>query len=91
MPKYVIESDIPGVGSLSTAELRAAAQHSVSVLNEMGPAIQWIQSYVTADKLYAVCAALDEKTVWEYVRQIGIPANRVLPVTMIIDPTTAEK
>ena len=90
MPKYVIESEMVGVGRLSAAELRAAAQHSLSVLAEMGPSIQWMQSFVTADKIFAIYAAPDEKTVLEYVRQVGLSVNRVSEVSTIIDPTTAE-
>ena len=90
MPKYVIESEIPGVGKLSTEELRAAAQHSSSVLNEMGPQIQWVQSFVTTDKIYAIYIAFDERMVLEYVRQAGLSANRVAEVRAVIDPTMAE-
>jgi len=90
MPKYIIESEMVGVGALSAAELRAAAQHSASILNEMGPHIQWVQSFVTADKIYAIYAAPDEKTVLEYACQTGLPANRVAEVKAVIDPTTAE-
>ena len=90
MPTYVIENEMLGVGRLSGTELRAAAQHSVSVLNEMGPSIQWVRSYVTADKIYAIYAAPDEEAVLAYVRQVGLSANRVSEVATIIDPTTAE-
>ncbi len=91
MPKYVIESELLGVGGLSAAELRAAAQHSASILNEMGPHIQWLQSFVTADKIYAIYAAPNEKAVLEYACQTGLPANQVAEVKAIIDPTTAEE
>ena len=91
MPKYVIESEMPGVGDLSAAELRAAAHHSATTLNEMGPHIQWVQSLVTADKIYTIYTASDEKTVLNCVRQVGLAANRVSEVTTIIDPTTAEE
>ena len=90
MPKYVIESELLGVGRLSAAELRDAAQHSVSILNEMGAYIKWVQSFVTADKIYAIYTAPDEKTVLAYIRQVGLSANRVSKITMVIDPTTAE-
>ena len=90
MPKYVIESEMLGVGRLSAAELRAAAQHSVRIQDEMRPYIQWVQSFVTADKIFAIYAASDEKTVLEYVRQVGLAANRVSEVITIIDLTTAE-
>jgi len=89
MPRYVIESEMPGVGTLSATELRAAAEHSLSVLNEMGPDIQWLQSFVTADKIYAVYTAPDEKTIFEYARQVGLAANRVAEVTTTLDPSTA--
>jgi hypothetical protein len=89
MPTYIIESEMPGVGDLSAAELRAAAQHSVGILNEMGSDIQWVQSFVTTDKIYAIYAAANEKTALEYACQTGLPANRVVEVTAVIDPTTA--
>ena len=89
MPKYVIESEMPGVGRLSAAELRVAVQHSASILDEMGPDIQWVESFVTADKIYGIYAAADEKTALEYACQTGLPANRVVEVTAVIDPTTA--
>jgi hypothetical protein len=88
MPKYVIESVMPGVGGLSTAELRAAAQHSAGILSEMGPHIQWVESFVTADKIYAIYAAPDEKTVLECACQTGLPANRVVEVKAVINPRT---
>ncbi|HMR65705.1 MAG TPA: DUF4242 domain-containing protein [Anaerolineae bacterium] len=91
MPKYVVESEMLGVGRLSAAEFHAAAQHSVSVLNEMELDIEWVQSLVTADKMYAIYAAPDEKTVLAYVRQVGLSANRVSEVTTTIGPTTAEQ
>jgi hypothetical protein len=90
MPKYVIERDIPAAGKLSAAELKAISQKSCGVLGKMGPQIQWLQSYVTGDKVYCVYIAPDEKTVREHARQGGFPANRVSEVTTIIDPTTAE-
>ena len=90
MPQYVIESEMPGVGRLSAAELRATAEHRVGILNEMGPNIQWLQSFVTADKIYAVYTAPDEKTVFEYARQVGLSADRVSEVTMMLEPKIAE-
>ena len=90
MPRYVIESEMPGVGRLSAAELRAAVEHSVCVLNEMGPNIQWLQSFVTADKIYAVYTAPDKKTIFEYARQVGLSADRVSEVTMMLEPKIAE-
>lgn len=90
MPKYVIERDIPGAGKLSAAELKAISQKSCGVLSEMGPQIQWLQSYVTGDKVYCVYIAPNEKAVREHADRGGFPANRVSAVTTVIDPTTAE-
>jgi len=90
MPKYVIERDMPGVGNLSQAELVGASQKSCSVLNAMGPQIQWLQSYVTQDKLYCIYIAPNEEAVLEHAKRGGFPANRVSAVRTIIDPTTAE-
>jgi hypothetical protein len=90
MPKYVIEREIPGAGKLSAAELKAISQKSCGVLSAMGPEIQWVQSYVTGDKIYCVYIAPDEKAVREHAQQGGFPANRVSAVMAVIDPTTAE-
>jgi len=90
MPKFVIEREIPGLGNLSEAELREISQKSVNVLRAMGPDIQWLQSYVTADKLYCVYLAPDEATIREHAKRGGFPANRVSAVRRLIDPTTAE-
>jgi hypothetical protein len=90
MPKYVIERDIPGAGKLSAAELKGISQKSCGVLSKMGPQIQWLQSYVTADKVYCVYIAPNEKAVREHAQQGGFPANRVSEVATVIDPTTAE-
>ena len=90
MPKYVIEREIPGAGKLSAQELHAISQKSCSVLGKLGPQIQWLQSYVTADKVYCVYIAPNEEMVREHARQGGFPANRVSEVASIIDPTTAE-
>jgi Protein of unknown function (DUF4242) len=90
MPKYVIERDLPGAGKLTPAELKAVSQKSCGVLSNMGPKIQWQQSYVTADKIYCVYIAPDEKTVREHASQGGFPANKISEVTSVIDPTTAE-
>jgi hypothetical protein len=90
MPKYVIEREMPGVGGLSAEQLRGAAQGSCDVIAGMGPRIQWVQSYVTENKIYCVYIAPDEATVREHARQGGLPANSVAEVTTIIDPTTAE-
>ena len=90
MPKYVIERYIPGVGNLKPAELQAISQKSCGVLRNMGPQIQWVQSYVTGDKIYCIYIAPDEKTVREHAQQGGFPANRISQVRAVIDPTTAE-
>ena len=90
MPKYVIERDIPGAGKLSSEQLKGISQTSCGVLSNMGPQIQWVQSYVTGDKIYCVYIAPDEAMVREHARQGGFPANRVSEVSTIIDPTTAE-
>lgn len=90
MPKYVIERDIPGAGNLSPDELREISQTSCGVLGNMGPQIQWVQSYVTGDRIYCVYIAPNEEMVREHASQGGFPANRVSEVSSIIDPTTAE-
>ena len=90
MPKYVIERDIPGAGKLTAEQLHAISQKSCGVLQKLGPQIQWVESYVTDDKIYCVYIAPDEKLVREHAKQGGFPANRVSEVRQIIDPTTAE-
>jgi hypothetical protein len=90
MPKFVIEREIPEVGKLSPEQLKAVSQTSCGVLREMGPQIQWLQSYVTDDKIYCVYIAPDEETVRKHAQLGGFPANRVSQVRSMIDPTTAE-
>lgn len=90
MPKYVIERDIPGVGQFTPEQMQAISQKSCSVLQNLGPQIQWLQSYVTADKIYCVYIAPNEAMVREHAAQGGFPANRVSEVKTTIDPTTAE-
>jgi hypothetical protein len=90
MPKYVIERDLPGAGKLTPAELNAVSQKSCGVIRNIGPHIQWVQSYVTADKIYCIYIAPDEQTIREHARQGGFPANRVSEIKTMIDPTTAE-
>ncbi|MDX1500792.1 MAG: DUF4242 domain-containing protein [Thermoanaerobaculia bacterium] len=90
MPKYVIEREIGGAGSLSPEELQAISQKSCGVLRGMGPQIQWVHSYVTDDKIYCVYVAPDEASVREHARQGGFPADAVSRVRSVIDPTTAE-
>lgn len=90
MPKYVIERNIPGVGSLAPEELQAIAQKSCGVIRNMGPKVQWVESFVTADKIYCIYNADNEQTVREHAQQGGFPADRISEVTSLIDPTTAE-
>ena len=90
MPKFVIERELPGAGKLSPAELQGISQKSCGVLNTMGPKIQWVQSYVTDDKIYCVYIAPDEATVREHAAKGGFPANRVSRISTMIDPTTSE-
>ena len=90
MPKYVIEREIPGAGKLTAQELKGISQKSCGVLSKMGPQIQWLESFVTGDKIYCVYIAPNEEMVREHARQGGFPANRVSEVASVIDPTTAE-
>ena len=90
MPKFVIEREIAGVGKLPKNELQAISQKSCSVLHSMGPQIQWVQSYVTDDKIYCVYVAPDEATIRTHAQKGGFPANRIARVRTVIDPTTAE-
>jgi len=90
MPKFVVERSIPGAGSLSPQELKTISQKSCGILREMGPQIQWLQSYVTDDKIYCIYIAPDEAAVRVHAEQGGFPANSVAEIRTIIDPTTAE-
>ncbi len=90
MPKFLIEREIPGAGDLSAEELQSISQKSCGVLREMGPQIQWVESYVTGDKVYCVYIAPDEAAVREHAARGGFPANRVSEIKRMIDPTTAE-
>lgn len=90
MPKFVIERSIPAIGSASAAEMQAISQKSCSVLQDLGPAVQWVQSYVTPNKIYCVYHAESAEMVREHARRGGFPADAVEQVTMVIDPTTAE-
>jgi hypothetical protein len=90
MPKFVIEREIPGAGNLSEHELQGISQTSCGVLEKMGSQIQWVQSFVTGDKIYCVYIAPNEEMIREHARQGGFPANRVSEVKSVIDPTTAE-
>jgi hypothetical protein len=91
MPKYIIEREIPGAGAMTSAQLQAVSQKSCSVLRSLGPQIQWVQSYVTDDKIYCVYIAPNEEMVREHARLGEFPANRISQIKAIIDPTTAEK
>jgi uncharacterized protein DUF4242 len=90
MPKYVIEREIPGAGNLSPQELQGISEKSCSVLQNLGPQIQWLHSYVTGDKIYCVYTAPNEEMIREHARQGGFPANRISEIKTTIDPTTAE-
>jgi len=90
MPKFMIERDIPGVGSLSRDELQAISQRSCKVLETLGPRIQWVQSYVTDDKIYCVYIAPDEAAVREHAQKGGFPASSVSAVQTMLDPTSSE-
>lgn len=90
MPKYVIEREIPGAGDLSTADIQGIAQKSCGVLSEMGPQVQWLESFVTGDKIYCVYIAPNEALVREHAARGGFPADRVSEIKRMIDPTTAE-
>ncbi len=90
MPKFLIEREFPGAGSLSGKELQEISQTSCGVLQKMGPQIQWVQSYVTGDKIYCVYIAPNEEMIREHARQGGFPVNSVSEIKSVIDPTTAE-
>ena len=91
MPKYLIEREVPGVGNLSAQDMQGLSQKSCSVLQNMGPQIQWVQSYVTGDKIYCVYIAPNEEMIREHAKQGGFPANRISEIKSMIDPTTAEE
>lgn len=90
MPKYVIEREIPGAGNMSADELQGASQTSCNVLNKMGTQIQWVQSFVTGDKIYCVYIAPNKEMIEEHARESGFPANSISEIKAVIDPTTAE-
>lgn len=90
MPKYIIEREIPGAGQLTAEELQGISAKSCGVLRELGPTIQWVESYVTGDKIYCVYIAPNEEMVKEHASQGGFPANKVSEVVTRIDPTSAE-
>jgi len=91
VPKYLIEREIPGAGKLTPQELQAISQKSCSVLNGLGPQIQWLESHVTGDKIYCIYIAPNEEMAREHARQGGFPANRISEIKTTIDPTTSEK
>ena len=90
MPKYLIEREIPGAGNLTPQELQSISQKSCTVLQNLGPQIQWVESYVTGDKVYCIYIAPSEDMIRAHAQQGGFPANRILQIKTIIDPTTAE-
>ncbi len=90
MPKFIIEREIPAVGEMSDETLQQVSQKSCNVLRELGPEIQWVESYVTADKLYCVYIARDEAMIREHAERGGFPANRISQIIRMIDPTTEE-
>jgi len=90
MPQFVIEREMPGVGQLGPADLRSASQTSCSVLKNLGPEIQWVQSFVTDDKIYCVYRAPNEELIRQHAEEGGFPANSISQVRNVIDPTTAE-
>jgi Protein of unknown function (DUF4242) len=90
MPKYVIEREIPGAGSLTAEQLKGISQTSCNVLRKLGPEIQWIHSYVTGDKIYCIYRAPSEQLIREHASQGGFPVTRIEKVSTIIDPTTEE-
>jgi Protein of unknown function (DUF4242) len=90
MPKYLIERELPGAGKLTADQLRGVSQKSCSVLNRMGPEIQWIHSYVTADKIYCVYRAPNESMIREHAKEGGFPANKISEISSVIEPSTAE-
>ena len=90
MPKYVIEREIPGAGKLSAEELKGISQKSCGVLQEMGPQIQWQESFVTDDKIYCIYIAQNEEAVREHAQKGEFPANSISEVKSVVDPTTAE-
>ena len=90
MPKYVIERELPGAGNLSGDQIRAISQKSREVLAKLGPAIQWVESYVTDDKIYCIYIAADAKLITKHAQEGGFPANRISEIRRMIDPTSAE-
>lgn len=90
MPKYVIERELPGAGKLTPDQLQAISQKSCSVINHLGPQIQWIESYVTDDKIYCIYRAPSEELIRQHAKEGGFPANRISQIRTVIDPSTAD-
>lgn len=90
MPKFLIEREIPGAGKMDAQTLQGISQQSCDVLEKLGPKIQWVQSYVTGDKIYCIYNAPDETMIRQHAEQAGFPANSIVKVEAIIDPTTSE-
>jgi len=90
MPKYIIERELPGAGKLSQQEIQGIAQKSCEVLNKLGPQIQWVESYVTDDKIYCVYISPNKELIEKHAKEGGFPANTISEVKRIIDPTSAE-
>jgi Protein of unknown function (DUF4242) len=90
VPKFLIEREIPGAGKLSPKELQGISQKSCSVLQKLGPQIQWVESYVTGDKIYCVYIAPNADMIREHAKQGGFPANKISEIKSVISPTTAE-
>lgn len=90
MPKYLIERELPGAGKLSAEDLRGISEKSCGILRELGPQVQWVQSYVTEDRITCIYLAPDEESIREHARRGGFPANQILQIRTVIDPTTAE-
>jgi hypothetical protein len=91
MPKYIIEREIPGAGKLSAKDRQGVAQNSCAITGQMGPRIQWVESYVTDDKVFCIYIAPDEETLREHAKRGGFPINRISRIRSVIDPTTAEE
>jgi hypothetical protein len=90
MPKYVIERELPGAGKLTQDQLQAISQKSCGVIHHLGPQIQWIESYVTDDKIYCIYRAPSEELIRQHAKEGGFPANRISQIKTIIDPSTAD-